>query len=373
MASASASGSQTDGHSGADEESSSDEIEGDFVTVFAEGGRSPAFTIKGSAMVVGTRSFAGDAGRGEHVLVDRKSLAPRDSSQEKRLSWDGIRSGQWSSTLFDGPTKAVTKRRSSPSLPLRKVQRRPLMDIPRPPTPPLTFDSIQPTYNPFALFHIRWELLAEVVLLDSALVFALYRLHSMRPSSLYPSLTPLPIASLSMLAFLLPFISLFRRPTSYFKVPFTDERGYRDPKAADDGIATALVLPVLLASACLWDTYSTLSPAVAIGFDNIAPLVKVWTSSGLLPVPQTPASALLGTPLASARALLQARHELVLLTALNAAVLVGQLILSKTFLRIDRLPSSNTKRFFGSMTMSGMVSLGIYLTCAAWDWGVKGA
>ena len=176
----------------------------------------------------------------------------------------------------------MPKRRSSPALPPRKT-RRPPVELPRAPTPPLTFDSIQSTYNPFPLFHIRWGLLAEVVLLDAALVVALYRLHSMVPSPTYPSLIPLPIAFLSLLAVFIPFIALFRRPTSYFKVPFTDERGYRDPQAADDGIAAALVLPVLLASACLWDTYSTPFPAVAIGLDNIAPLVSVWTSSGLLP------------------------------------------------------------------------------------------
>lgn len=378
---ASASGSQTDGHSGADEESSSEEIDddgGDYLHLFNTGRRHSAFVMEGDGgAAAARRALAGDGGRGEHVLVERRSFALKEAARgvnDKRMSWDGLRTGQWGATLFDGPTKVTTpKRRSSPSLAPKGKPRRPPQDVPRPPTPPLTFDSIQSTYNPFPHFNIRWNLVPEVVLLVSALAVALYRLDSMVPSSTYPTIRSLPIISLSLLAAAIPFIAIGRRPSSYLKVPFTDERGYRDPKAADDGVAAALVLPILLASACYWDTYSEPSPATSIRLQNIAPLVEVWAASGVHAVPPSPATALLGSPLETARALLQARHQLVLLTALNAAVLISHFVLAATVLKIERLPKSNTKRFFGFMTLSGIVTTGIYLVFVAWDWGVKGA
>ncbi|KAM0750308.1 hypothetical protein T439DRAFT_249873 [Meredithblackwellia eburnea MCA 4105] len=333
----------------------------------------------GTFGVSGTRPFAGEGGRGEHVLVERRSLNPKDALRntvEHRLSWDGLRSGNWGTTLlFDGPGKtSSSKRRPSPAAHPRSSKARrqtAAVEPPRTPTPPLTIDSIQSTFNPFPLFHIRWHLLPEVVLLDSALAIALYRLNSMIPTSTYSTIFPIPIAFLSITVVLVPFITLFRRPTSYFKAPFTDERGYRDPNAADDGVAAALVLPVLLAAACYWDTYTEPSPTSHIGLENIAPLVNVWVASGLNPVPNVPGSELLGSARATAQTLFKARHQLVLLTALNTGVLLLHLVMARTFLKIERLPKSNTKRFFGFMAVSGVVSMSINATFAAWDWGTR--
>lgn len=302
--------------------------------------------------------------------------------------------GGWAGSLFDGglqPGGTPSRRRAShtPSpvpghnprfassgnrggrgRPTQKVVEPP----PREPTPPLTIDDI--TFNPFPLFHIRWHLLPEVTLLVSALVFALLRLRSMTANETFPEIPSLPFGWLFLYALVIPFIALFRRPNTYFKVPFTDERGYRDPLAADDGIACALVLPVLLSCATLWDTYSRGEASSQLGFDGIRPLVHVWEAHGIHGLDHLRGlgfdPATLATPLASARALLAARHELVLLTALSSACLVFHLVLAKTVLRIEHLPKSNTKRFFGFMAVALVVSVAIWAGLGVWDWRREG-
>ena len=241
---------------------------------------------------------------------------------------------------------------------------------PREPSPPLTIDDI--AFNPFPLFHIRWKLLPEVTLLVSALIFALLRLQSMSPTETFPAIPAIPFGWLFLYALVIPFIALFRRRGTYLKVPFTDERGYRDPAAADDGIACALVLPVLLSCATLWDTYSRGEGSSQLGIDGIRPLVHVWEAHGIHGLDHLRGigfdPATLATPLASARALFAARHELVLLTALSSACLIFHLVLAKTVLKIEHLPKSNAKRFFGYMAVASLVSVSIYVGLAVWDW-----
>ncbi|ORY82330.1 hypothetical protein BCR35DRAFT_81373 [Leucosporidium creatinivorum] len=329
--------------------------------------------------------FAGEGGRGEHVLVERRSGSLNAGSAEggKR---PGL--GAWGSSLFEtrgegGSSNSInnTRRRpSSPALSVRNARPSPRgrtaartpEPTPREPTPPLTLDSIQSTYNPFPLFHIRMHQLPEVALLVLPLLFALLRLHLTLPlSPSLPSL-PLPFAALSLFTLSIPFIALFRRTEHYFQVPFTDSRGYRDPKAADDGIAVALALPLLLALACYLDVLAGADgKGGGVGLEGISPLVAVWESQGVHALsrhlPNISPQDLLH-PLATAHALLTARHQLVLLTALNSAILVLHLVLAKTVLRIERLPKSNTKRFFGFMATAMGVSSCVYVGFSVWDY-----
>ncbi|GAA5891239.1 hypothetical protein JCM6882_004632 [Rhodosporidiobolus microsporus] len=255
---------------------------------------------------------------------------------------------------------------------------------PRAPSPPpLTLDSIRSTsYNPFPLFHIRRSLLFEVTILVTPLLFALYRVRfCMPPTPVFPSPPTLPTELLLLFTLSIPFLALFRRadPASAFMPPFTDERGFRPLAQADDGVAAALVLPLLLSVAVWWDTYARADgEGRGVGLEGLKSLVHVWEANGIhaLPVPSSfppssssaseavaGATAALQTPLSAARALFAARHALVLLTALNALVLLLHLFLARTVLRIERLPKSNAKRFFGFMALaagvSGCVGVGV--------------
>lgn len=371
---ASASESQTDAGDGADEDSTASEREGSLRRGMLGEGLMDARDGR-------RRGLAGDSGRGEHVLIGRR-LSPRSEAlADRRLSWDGLRSGTWGSALFEALEAHAPKRRTSPApRPLRPARGRPLRPpeppIPRAPTPPLTIDDIAASsFNPFPLFHIRVHLIPEVVLLVTAFLFAVFRLYTISPTAAYPTISPLPLASLAFLALATPFLALFRRPDSYFKAPFTDERGYRDQAAADDGIATAILLPLLLAAACYWDTYSSSSGGgAAVGLGGIRPFMDIWEAAGIHAKSKLGAfnPAVLSTPFALARGLLQARHELVLLTSLNAVVLLVHLALSRTLLRIEKLPKNNTKRFFGFMAVSGGISLAVYVGLAVWDWTARG-
>lgn len=392
---ASASGSQTDGADAGDDDSSEDDSEdGEWSVVkkgnqglgllegFGRGGgrvqRPPLNQRRSSGS-----PFAGEGGRGEHVLVERRSGSLNPASAEGKRS--GL--GGWGSALFDAREGSLsTKRRpSSPAVSVRNARPSPRgrtaartpEPAPREPTPPLTLDSIQSTYNPFPLFHIRLHQIPEVALLVLPLLFALGRLYLTSPlCASLPSL-PLPFAALALFTLSIPFIALFRRSEHYFQVPFTDERGYRDPKAADDGIAVALALPLLLALACYWDVLSGADgKGGGIGLEGISPLIAVWESQGVhalsRQLPRITSQDLLH-PLASARALLTARHELVLLTALNSAILVLHLVLAKSVLKIEKLPKSNTKRFFGFMAMAMGVSTCVYAGFSVWAYLRPGA
>lgn len=349
---------------------------------FARGGRrSPLRRTRSPA------PLAGEHGRGEHVLVEKRSNMHMHAGERPTTSWDGLRHGAWGSTLFDRESisSSTSKRRpSSPALSIRSARASPRgrpsrptpEPIPREPSPPLTIDSIQSTYNPFPLFHIRLHLLPEVLLLLGAVLFAFHRLYTMQPTATFPAIPALPYITLSIVILVVPLLTLFRRHDHYFKVPFTDERGYRDPKAADDGIATAVVLPLLLACACYWDAYAIGNKSDGVvGLGGISPLVRVWEATGIHAVDRSNPSfdpSILATPLETSRALFTARYELLLLTGINAVVLLVHLALAKTLLRIERLPKSNAKRFFGFMGVANLISLLIYAGFSAWDWAREG-
>ncbi|GAA5954161.1 hypothetical protein JCM21900_006948 [Sporobolomyces salmonicolor] len=390
---ASASGSQTEGADGTDESSES-ELDEEVLRarIFGDGG----FFAEGSLGTDGRClsgsgwPVAGDTGRGGHVLVQKRSLSPA-GWREKGHAAASQKERSWGSALLDtleGNSHSYKERRrpatsaTSSFRPTRLSSRtrptRPSPDPPpRPPSPPLTIDSIQSTYNPFHLFDIRTNLIFEVVILLLPLLFALFRLYNMTPTAVFPSVPALPFRSLLLFTLAVPFIALFRREGHYFKAPFTDERGYRDPRSADDGVAAALTLPMLLASAVFWDTYSNADgTGRGVGLEGIRPLVEVWEAHGvhasnpshLLSVDPS----ILSSPLEAARALFQARYELVLLTALNAVCLLIHLAMARTVFRIERLPKSNTKRFFGFMGVAISVSLFIWAAFSAWNWWVPG-
>jgi len=429
---ASASGSQTDGADG-ETESTSGESDGDEAVlrarIFGEGlvldagpdsaagarsrrdgggggsrGAAGAAAQLYDARRLGAPSqpqWAGDRGRGEHVLVKKRSTSPGSARGGEHGHGGGGGGGSahrersWGSALLDtleGHSQSKERRRPvSPTLSALRggrgsaARNRPTKVLPEPPavrepSPPLTFDSIRPGWSsPFALYHIRTSLVFEVVILVVPLGFALWRLYSMVPTHVFPSIPSVPLAALIVFTVAVPFISLFRREGHYFKAPFTDERGYRDSKQADDGVAAALVLPILLAVAVWWDTYATAdATGRGVGLEGIRSLVDVWEHNGVHAAASPRLApgfdpAVLSAPLERARALFQARYELVLLTALNAACLLLHLALARTLFRIERLPKSNTKRFFGFMAVATTLSSGVWALIALCDWLVDGA
>lgn len=386
------SGNQTEGVDGADEESTDSESTSltrskfrSFDIGVLEGfGRGKRKDLVSNSRRLSPLPISSDGGRGGDVLVGRNGLSPGDSGSDRRLSWDGIRGGNLGRALFDAlegsPSKPTRRPSSSSSRTItatgsRSSKTRPSRVPPDPimrePTPPLTFDSINSSFNPFPLFHIRWNLIPEIILIVGPFLFALYRLSTIAPSTTFPSISTLPIHSLLFLTFTIPFIALFRRATSYFKVPFTDERGYRDPQAADDGVTVAILLPLLLAVACYWDTYSSQNS----GLDAMQSLTELWESSGVHASAKSLSfnfsisidPTIYSQPIEMARALLLARYELVLLTALNSLVLLFHLALARTILSVEKLPTNNTKRFFGAMGVSAIISSMVYLILIAWN------
>lgn len=393
-----ASGSQTDGVDG-DYDSSTSASEGEDTVlrsrVFSEG-----LTVEDGTMSTSTRlsglapmpTWAGERGRAEHVLVEKRSLSP-SSLRSSGSGTSTHKERSWGSALLDtleGHSQHHRDRRksSSPAVSSIRTTRtstrsRPSRPSPeqvsREPTPPLTLDSISAGWNPFPLFHIRKSLIFEVVVLLIPFCFALYRLYTMTPTEIFPSIPRLPFRAILLFSVSIPFIALLRREGHYFKAPFTDERGYRDPRLADDGVAVALTLPILLASAVYWDTYASADgTSFGIGLPGIRPLIDVWEANGIHATSSSrlPASfdrSLLSSPVEQARALFTARYELVLLTGLNAACLLLHLGLARTVFQIERLPRSNTKRFLGFMGVATTISAGIWGLCTVADYFLKGA
>lgn len=396
---ASASGSQTEGGEGADAESSSDSDEDDQVLrarMFGPGGlladRSSSPHSLGSASGA-TTSGLNDQGRGGHVLVEKRSLSPSGLRERHKNGAEPRKERSWGTALLEtleGNSHSYRGKRrpSSPAVHASRNARasprgRPIRasndSPPRSASPPLTLDSLNSNYNPFPLFHIRTHLFFEVSILLVPFLLAIYRLYTMTPNETFPSIPFIPFRSLLLLATSVPFIALFRRDTHYFKAPFTDERGYRDPKQADDGVAAALTLPILLAAAVWWDTYSSAQNAGGpeLGLEGIRSLVDVWEAHGVHARASSKLApsfdlASLTSPVERARSLFNSRHQLVLLTALNAVCLLVHLVMSRTIFQIEKLPRSNTKRFFGFMGVATGVSTTIWAIFSVWNWVIGG-
>ncbi|GAA6007175.1 hypothetical protein JCM11491_003031 [Sporobolomyces phaffii] len=398
---ASASGSQTDGGDGPDAETSSDSDDDDDDRVLRARMLGPtAFltdrNLGHGALALGggspSPSRLGDQGRGGHVLVEKRSLSPASMRERVKNGTETKKERSWGSALLDTlegnhHSYRGKRRPSSPAVGGGRTARasprgrpiRPAIDSPpREPSPPLTLDSLNLNYNPFPLFHIRTHLVFEVVILLIPYLFAVYRLYTMHPTAIFPTVPFIPFRSLLVLATSIPFIALFRRDSHYFKAPFTDERGYRDPKQADDGVAAALILPILLASAVWWDTYSNADAlGGGTGLEGVRSLVEVWEAHGVhaSASPKLVDSFDLSTltsPIERARSLFQSRHQLVLLTSLNAVCLLVHLVMSRTVFQIEKLPKSNTKRFFGFMGVATGVSTTIWAIFSIWNWFIGG-
>lgn len=193
--------------------------------------------------------------------------------------------------------------------------------------------------------RFRLDILCEVVVLTCAMALASFRISSLPISDIIP-----PAAPLIIITILMPFITLFRRsaPSTHLMVPFTDERGYRDRNAADDGFASGVGLPVLLAAGVVWDARVALQNSEYIQLPDITMLTDLWTAANpTLPKPVGDAPA---------KILLDSRIALLCLTTLNVYVLILHLLLSRTVLRVNWLPLSNTKRFFGALLLSSTLS-----------------
>ncbi|GAA93631.1 uncharacterized protein L969DRAFT_91296 [Mixia osmundae IAM 14324] len=191
---------------------------------------------------------------------------------------------------------------------------------------------------------VRWPLVPEVCVL--ALVFALVLRQANASALSAPLAVPVSFGPIILLVAIVPFIAILRRtaPVTYLMVPFTDERGYRDASAADDGFAVGALLPPMVATAVFADAcYRGETP-----LRNIRALVDQWSVAGTQNVTVTSASELHELQL-------QARAALMLMITINSYILVLHVFLARTILKVSLLPRNNTKRFFGAVVVSAGV------------------
>ena len=199
--------------------------------------------------------------------------------------------------------------------------------------------------------------------LSLVMCVACWRIASLPISNVFP-----PAAPLIVITALMPFITLFRRsaPSTHLMVPFTDERGYRERSAADDGFPVAVALPILLGAGVVWDAFAAYKADRYIKLDDLCILPDLWKASNLTAIESTYDKPEL------MRTLLDARICLLVLATINVFVLIFHLILARTVLRVNWLPLSNTKRFFGAVSLASTVSLvagGIAAICARYGHG----
>ena len=230
-----------------------------------------------------------------------------------------------------------------------------------------------PMYQHKQVIPFRTDLLPEVFLLTSSLVLAAYRLARLpRPLDLDSQpMPPIPLTPLILIIFAIPCVSLFRRKTfqSIYMFPFTDERGYRMPANVDDGFAAGAAVPVLLAAGFLWEAVMQDGDGhQAATMGSIRPIMDVWQAAGLIPVQ----GIVNASPAQMHSSLVVARISLLLSTSINSFVLILHLVLSRTALKVERLPTDNTKRLFGTLLLSCSVSFVLWAFLALNDrfaWG----
>lgn len=278
----------------------------------------------------------GPPGRGAQVLVERA----KKQSASARLFPDAPATLQQYLLRTPSPGPA-SKRRSSPSGINRTYSGANQHAQNAYSSSPRAFNT--PIHGGGRRF--RLDILCEVILLTAAMALASFRISSLPISDIIP-----PAAPLIIITILMPFITLFRRsaPSTHLMVPFTDERGYRDRNTADDGFASGVGLPILLSAGVVWDARVALQNNEYIQLKGITLLTDIWTSiNPSLSKPQGDAPA---------KILLDSRIALLCLTTLNVYVLIIHLLLSRTVLRVNWLPLSNTKRFFGALLLSCTLS-----------------
>jgi hypothetical protein len=171
----------------------------------------------------------------------------------------------------------------------------------------------------------------------------------------------IPLSPLIMLIFAIPGVSLFRRKDSKsnFTFPFTDERGYRSPATVDDGFAVGATIPVLLAAGFLWHAVAGRTQELPL-LGNVKSLMDVWQSAGIHPksgIVHPTSSQIYST-------VVVARISLLLSTSINSFVLIFHIILSRTLLKVERLPTNNTRRLFGALLLACTVSFVLWALLA---------
>lgn len=308
--------------------------------------------------------FAGDQGRGSSVLVEKKRQK-QPAANNEQVQFSSLKPSSWAPALRGAiEERAASRRRPSPKPGARSSSKASTRQKPESPkSPPLRLVDLQSNFNPFALYHVRKDLVPELMLVLLAFLIGIWRTATLRPLVASLALPQIPVYSLLIVAAALPFVTLLRRPKHYFRTPFTDERGYRDPSLTDDGIATALVLPTLLALSVVWEAYRG-----HVGLEGIKPLVDVWSSEGLPAVTKGRFDVKqLVKPKQVQSAVLHSRAQLVHITLLNSGVLLLHLLLAATILRVEKVPRTNTKRFFGSLVLNTTISVVVYLLFKAWN------
>jgi hypothetical protein len=336
-------------------------------------------------------SLSANGGTRRELLVQRRAQEP--SQHFGRATWD-----QWEQALTKprrspGPrvqdntasapkrqrsltpnvngTTLASRRRASPSKGALASDIAAISSgINRSPTP-TTPASPATTPNCQSRIPFRTDLLLEVIIMTGALTLTAYRLARLQTplNAELQLLTPIPLSPFVMLIVAIPCTALFRRKTwhSNYMFPFTDERGYRTPATVDDGFAAGATVPVLLAAGFLWDAVSRGEEGMGY-LSSVRPLMDVWQAAGKLP----PASASIPDLGAVYRTVVVARISLLLSTSINSFVLILNIVLSRTFLSVEKVPKNNTKRLLGSLIVSGTISLFLWTLLAlndAFAWG----
>lgn len=301
------------------------------------------------------------------LLVQRPVL---DSGQSSWETWEHAllhpkRSSPRPRSLTPQPSSLASRRRGSPAATTMHH------DLGPAPSPPLTTRSPSPSpINSPALpsrskWHVpfRIDQLAEVTILTIAMLIAAFRMQQFRTpfDADMRKLLPIPLSPLIMLLILIPGVALFRQrlPTASYMFPFTDERGYRSPATVDDGFAAGAAIPVLLAAGFLWDAVRAGRLDADATLGGIGQIAEVWHSAGLLPTVQHDYQ-----PGAVHRTIIIARISLLLSTSINTFILILHIVLSRTILRVERLPTNNTKRLFGALGVSSLVSFTLWTLLA---------
>ncbi|KNE98632.1 hypothetical protein PSTG_08183 [Puccinia striiformis f. sp. tritici PST-78] len=166
----------------------------------------------------------------------------------------------------------------------------------------------------------------------------------------------LPMGLIKILATILVILSITHH--SYARVPFTDQRGYRDSRIADDGLVLAIGIPLILAST-LYLTSSSTTTTTTIH------LMQIWNRSPKLIHNEQLLSYTQSDYLNS---LCSARLDLLGFTILNLYSLLLDISLSvlseKYYYRIN-----NSVRLVGSTIKSLLVSIIFSVALSMGWWG----
>ena len=321
----------------------------------------PSSTASSSTMPIGTR---------RELLVQRPVM---ESSQSSWETWEHAllhpkRASPRPRSLTPQPSSSLaSRRRGSPAANALQHDLGPSLSPPLFPRSPSPSAASSPAARsrPSRWYHLpfRIDLLAEVSILTLSLVIAAYRMQQFRTpfDAEMRKLLPIPLSPLVMLLALIPGVALFRPNTvkGSYMFPFTDERGYRTPATVDDGFAAGATIPVLLAAGFLWDGVRAGRIDVDATFGGIGLITDVWQSAGLIPNVQHNHEQ--G---AVHRTVIIARISLLLSTSINTFILILHILLSRTVLRVERLPTNNTKRLFGALGLSSLVSFTLWTLLA---------